>query len=278
MFWSEEANTRGLAVNRYVADTQELLALTLYRYRDLSSEEKLNQTCDSIKNNYIFWPSPKDFNDPFDSRPAFINEGSAQDRWRRAKQAARVLQAGQPRFERLRIARKSLAVRPDDVLMAMRKAREQDLERYGVVCLTTVRDNILMWSHYAASHTGICLGYAPTQEAMDFATSYKVSYESVRPQFNLMKSMVEQEIFESLVTKSKDWEYEKEWRMIDHKIGERKKVYPPKALVEIVFGCGISKVSIMAVLDAVKDSKSSPNILITRPSETHFSLDVHEYQ
>jgi Protein of unknown function (DUF2971) len=265
-------------VNRHVAGIKELFDLTLYRYRDLSSDEKLNQTCDSIKNNYIFWPSPKDFNDPFDSRPAFINEGSAEDRWRRSKQAARVLQAGQPRSERLRIARKSLSVRPDDVLMAMRQAREQELEHYGVVCLTTVRDNILMWSHYAGSHTGICLGYGPTQEAIDFACSYKVRYESVRPQFNLMKSMVDQEIFDALITKSKDWEYEKEWRMIDHKIGERKKVYPPKALVEIVFGCSVSKENITTVLDAVKASQSSPNILITSPSETHFSLDINEYQ
>lgn len=29
----------------------------------------------------------------------------------------------------------------------------------GVYCLTTVPDSILMWSHYANNHKGVCLEY-----------------------------------------------------------------------------------------------------------------------
>ena len=156
----------------------------------------------------------------------------------------------------------------------MRQSSEQELDRYGVVCLTTANDNILMWSHYAGSHTGICLGYTPSPDAMDFACAFKVRYESVRPQFNMMNSMIEQSVFDALVTKSTDWSYEKEWRLIDHRILERKRTYPPATLVEIIFGCRVSSENKDRIFAAVAGSKSAPNFFIARPSQTHFSLEI----
>jgi Protein of unknown function (DUF2971) len=260
--------------DRHFEDRQELLGSTLYRYRDLSDDVKVQQVCDSITNSSIYWPSPKTFNDPFDSRPAFVFEGSNADHRRRAKESANLLHAGKPRADRRRAVRKALDVPKDDVLVAMRQAREQELERFGVVCLTTVKDDILMWSHYAGSHSGVCLGYKPSADAMDFAYAYRVMYQKSRPQFNLMHSMVEQNIFEALVTKSDSWSYEKEWRMLNHRIENRTRPYPPAALVEIVFGYDISDTNRDAIVTAVSKSKSSPKFFSTRPSETHFSLNL----
>ncbi|MYL96140.1 DUF2971 domain-containing protein, partial [Citrobacter werkmanii] len=38
-------------------------------------------------------------------------------------------------------------------------SRQQIMSMYGVICLTPKPDNYLMWSHYAASHTGFCIGF-----------------------------------------------------------------------------------------------------------------------
>lgn len=265
-------------MDRESADREELLSSKLYRYRDVSNERQLEQTCDSIRNSRIYWPNPKLFNDPFDSRPAFIFEGPKADHWKAAKRSANVLQAGQPRSERRRIAKGSLALPRTVPLAAIRQASEQDLDRYGVVCLTTVRDSILMWSHYAGNHSGICLGYRPTLDAMDFAYAYKVRYEPIRPQFNLMKSMIEQNIFNALVTKSDDWSYEREWRMIDHKISDRMKTYGPASLTDIIFGCNIRPEAKAEILSAVSSSRSSPDLFEAKPSETHFALDISKFE
>jgi Protein of unknown function (DUF2971) len=265
-------------MDRHIEDHKELLGSVLYRYRDLSSQEKLKQTCDSIRESYIYWTSPKYFNDPFDSRPAFVFDGTKEDHWKAAKRSANVLQAGQPRSERRRVAKQSLALPRELPLKAMREASEQELERYGVACLTTERDNILMWSHYAGNHTGVCLGYKPSQKAMDFACAYKVRYEPVRPQYNLMHSMMKQNVFEALVTKSLDWKYENEWRMIDHRIANRKRNYPPCSLAEIIFGCQVSGEAREAILSAVAGSRSKPAFFSSRPSETHFTLDLIPHQ
>src|SRR5580658_7168634 len=32
-------------------------------------------------------------------------------------------------------------------------------DRIGLLCFSRNWDNLLMWSHYGASHTGICLGF-----------------------------------------------------------------------------------------------------------------------
>jgi hypothetical protein len=41
----------------------------------------------------------------------------------------------------------------------MRRFCEQVTEGYGIVCFSSTRDSILMWSHYAEKHTGIVIGF-----------------------------------------------------------------------------------------------------------------------
>ena len=41
----------------------------------------------------------------------------------------------------------------------MEAARREWQQRYGLVCLSRSPNNILMWSHYADRHRGMCLGF-----------------------------------------------------------------------------------------------------------------------
>ena len=42
--------------------------------------------------------------------------------------------------------------------------KEFFLESKKILCLATEHDNLLMWSHYADSHKGICIEYTPFNE------------------------------------------------------------------------------------------------------------------
>jgi len=42
---------------------------------------------------------------------------------------------------------------------AIERTELQSLEKYGVLCFSRSWNNVLMWSHYADRHKGICLGF-----------------------------------------------------------------------------------------------------------------------
>jgi len=150
-------------------------------------------------------------------------------------------------------------LRDDDseLVRAMRKAvrqtmRSQDLGRrerhaaisklkdrldreYGVLCLTERADDLLMWSHYAASHRGFVLEFDAEHPFFDrkefpgdpLRCVRKVRYQDRRPPGGRFdekywlrspsRAVEDLLTFMTgllLLTKSADWAYEREWRMI----------------------------------------------------------------
>lgn len=88
-------------------------------------------------------------------------------------------------------------------------------EKVGILCLSEDPSNILMWSHYASNHSGICIGF--DTDYKPFRSASQVSYSDGRPsaEFN---SEPENLLKRVLLTKSKHWSYEKEWRSIKRTI------------------------------------------------------------
>lgn len=105
------------------------------------------------------------------------------------------------------------------------------IERIGVVSLTETPRNLLMWSHYANQHKGICVGYKTSyldhhkhkthnRLPVSFAP-IKVNYDNCRysehtDSFTELNNVELQKeiILKSLITKGDDWIYEKEHRSI----------------------------------------------------------------
>lgn len=92
----------------------------------------------------------------------------------------------------------------------------------GIMSLSELGDNILMWSHYAQQHRGICIEFerAPTNILGEIAITLPVRYSIKAPIIDakLYRNATEEEkaeIEQSLVlTKASDWVYEREWRII----------------------------------------------------------------
>jgi len=97
-----------------------------------------------------------------------------------------------------------------------------DINKKSMVisCFSELNDSMLMWSHYASYHKGFCLEYdfslLPTsdirtqllypviyQDALLNVTEY-LQVDNVKNIFSVRAA----------ITKSKEWEYEKEWRII----------------------------------------------------------------
>lgn len=107
----------------------------------------------------------------------------------------------------------------------------------GVICFTSKADNLLMWSHYGNNHEGICVefdmnssffngqykdsgspffddidGFNPNDINANVGILKKVEYSEKRPLIFYTRALIDDT--ESWLAKSKEWEYEDEYRII----------------------------------------------------------------
>lgn len=123
-------------------------------------------------------------------------------------------------------------------------------DRIAMVCLTESRTNLLMWSHYADQHAGFVIGVHTAHpcfnrqrsEADDHNYFRPVIYSDVRPNFYMNQIRSREPI---ILTKSREWKDEKEWRIVaplelltkDPKNGKYFYDLPIEAIKEVYMGC-----------------------------------------
>lgn len=172
----------------------------LYRYRPIN-----NYFWQMLETQKMFSPKASDLNDPFEF--AF--------HW--AEKAI----GGQPLI-------------PAEVARA-----HDDMKQMRVLCFSEFNDSILMWSHYADSHRGVCLGFERNSDPDNGLGSYDVSLPVVYRDDNALQSFRPLELDHKatskiLTTKSLSWSYEKEWRMISRP--NAPEMDYPAPLREVIFG------------------------------------------
>lgn len=125
-------------------------------------------------------------------------------------------------------------------------------------CISGSWDNVLMWSHYADSHKGLCIGYDAsdifkqgftkqntilrkciyTDDAYLDSLSLEIPIINNRDLEAFKNNIFNQLSFlDAYSIKHKNWEYEKEWRIITHNT-ENKIILPIR---EICFGLGMNE-------------------------------------
>jgi Protein of unknown function (DUF2971) len=130
----------------------------------------------------------------------------------------------------------------------------------GVFCTSKNKNSLLMWSHYADHHRGAVFKFIP-DEMRDSALliSKPVRYTRERPLIyrtpeDLIRNAIMMPLFESvkqmtenlIYTKSVEWQYEEEYRLViprfipAGKTNEMLSFYPEE-LVAVYFGCRIDE-------------------------------------
>lgn len=84
----------------------------------------------------------------------------------------------------------------------------------GILCLTRNPDSLLMWSHYANEYSGAVIEFDGEHEF--FQGSFDMDYRENRPKKDISSYLVEDGAIPiaELCVKPKDWEYEKEVRIV----------------------------------------------------------------
>jgi hypothetical protein len=153
---------------------------------------------------------------------------------------------------------------------------------YRVYCLSEKPDSPLMWAHYTASHTGVCLEFNAHMEPFTKETgATKVEYQAAYPAYD-----IETVGYEPLVTKSADWSYEAEWRLIAEERSLAKApgslktdndffVLPSGALKSVTIGCLANDASRRIIYHLVETH--APGVLVRQaaPSADRYELSIN---
>ena len=120
------------------------------------------------------------------------------------------------------------------------------LDSNGICCFSR-HDNInLLWANYTDSHKGVCLKFDILKDPEYFQYPQKITYVSEYPSFTILSEP--NELTKVLLfTKSIDWQYEDEIRIVKPNTHGTVQ-FNKDALVEIIFGCNTTNDSIADII------------------------------
>jgi len=167
-----------------------------------------------------------------------------------------------------------------------------------IACFSEAFDSILIWSHYANSHEGVCLEY---ETGLYSGGSYpnsklvRIKYSETRPEISeidaikylgcqvigdqtfMSKAQADDIFGRSFLTKSKQSEYEQEWRWVD-KINTRTSGYRlvlPMKVKSITVGAHSTDETITLCEEISNAGKGVP-IYKVKLSDSTFSFERKE--
>jgi len=175
----------------------------LYKHFSIS-----DNTFDTLEKGAVWLSDPSSFNDPYDSATSLISE-TMQPGWEEemdiTSEQLSAINTAKEIFE--------MAKHQDDLKQIRRALR--------VCCFSELNNSILMWSHYADEHKGICVEYDLTSLVSTtlppkwflYPMIYSETLFDVNPYMNETNIHPLSLMLCSLY-KSDEWSYEKEWRLI----------------------------------------------------------------
>jgi hypothetical protein len=251
----------------------------LYHYQDYVPEHLRS----ILTEHKVHCSDPSNVNDPWDFQPWFdyrpmLNDPDAiEAMFEFFRSAAPPSVLNEP----MRIIlEENIRRNPDELRRFVEKFSRNlgsILSTRKIYCLSPHPDLTLMWSHYAKKHTGICLEFDGNSEL--FRAAKPVIYCSTYPEWLVHKSRTEY-LTELILTKSADWGYEHEYRIIaspnyDDGIpikpeGDFLRI-SPDALTAVIIGCKAPADEITTLIN-----NYAPNVTIKRAQRVpnHYRLQM----
>lgn len=272
-----------------------------------------------LENCSLRWREPKQFNDPFDHQISFTFPFTQEQfSTALAEEVERLVYAIEaPVFieeTRLNMMVKMLRERrnilpKEGVISALQEGVEKsgqlfqqyqdninslisnDLNRSRVLCVSEKNDNVVMWSHYADSHSGVCIRLQCIEEIDNTLLMAKpVNYTGSFPVFPLLQEHVKHLTGECPIdfaellnkipyVKHKHWGYENEWRVhVPHEEPENNDGYNDwrennRVFGAIYFGCRIAKKEVEELMKIIDVMYPHMEVYRAKPSDKEFKIE-----
>lgn len=210
----------------------------LFKYRKVSEND--NSSIEKIKNillqSELWLSSPADFNDPFDTSAKIIFEGTGAQKRERFDLLIKRMEPKISWKKRKEYINSIMAAHGNSFHQKLQEMQNALAKSLGVCSFAGDARNILMWSHYANNHSGICLQFNRAIDPQSFLQAVQVDYTDRYPVIDWMVNSTGENI-KSVLSKHAGWSYERESRIIIPMRANSPLTFRAEALCAIIFGC-----------------------------------------
>ena len=272
----------------------------------------------NLSTRRLRFSSPLRFNDPFDSYfpPAFYNlrrnVAALEKRHRAILSGEEVLPADSSAAFNLAplIGLVGTGTVPPEVIERARKTHRTNVlavanqfncesqfdwqgmvRRFRLLSLCAEGKDPLLWSHYADNHQGVAFEFdAAAKEGVAFEAAKPVKYSRRVPRAYSRNDFIQstlglillpdaaQTLLPLVLTKSLEWSYEKEWRIVRVAAEEGQSLFAdlafsPRSLSRIFLGCSISIRNRRAIERLATGNFAHVEMHQARQSQTTFALE-----
>lgn len=272
-----------------------------------------------LENCSLRWREPKQFNDPFDHQIAFTFPYT-QEQFSAAiaDEVERLVYAiDAPVFVEetrmsmmVRMLRESRDIIPkEEVIRTLKQGAEEsgrsfqqyqdninslisnDLNQSRVLCVTETNDNVVMWSHYADSHSGVCIRLQCIDEIDNALLLAKpVDYTDSFPVFPSLQEHIKhltgelpisftELLYKIPYVKHEHWGYENEWRVhVDHEEPENINGFNDwrenhRVFGAIYFGCRINQEDAADLMRIIDVKYPRVEVYAAKSSDKKFEIE-----
>lgn len=224
----------------------------LYRFRSID-HNKLEQTSRIFTHSELYFASPTQLNDPWESKP-HIFVGDLSEPGYKNKYitfAFHMMMKDKPDNDPLKVRRwleNHTKQQAADLVRQMAEQYHQSLEKnYRICSFSDKATHPLLWSHYANSHRGFCLEFDATTDI--FGHAMRVKYQKAYPAIDFTEPDEDINFRVSVLTKADFWDYEGEYRLVSMEPNEAGALpvnnhlfrFPEHLLTGVIFGCQMPK-------------------------------------
>lgn len=186
-----------------------------YRYSSLAptSAESIDRAKDILHRSRFWLASPADFNDPFDCKVHVLNETDPKVKRQKIESLIKQFKPELTWIQRKAEINRFMSRDSNQWFDWSKISIEGQLNGVGVTCFSDDPRNLLMWSHYARNHSGLCYQFEVANDLDVFARALSVEYTEKYPDINFFTYKL-QDLINILLSKYKDWKYEIERRIV----------------------------------------------------------------
>lgn len=279
-----------------INDHLKRLPKILYKYR---SSDSIKHTISLATKGESYFASASEFNDPFET--FFIPKsillklkGEKLKQYLRRKVLEHYPNTDENNIEILiqkGIKQRDRLRRGDP--KGMDAVMELQYSRFGILSLTPIPTSIPMWSYYANSHKGFCIGLYTTiigEHQLKLVPSDKililkeVNYQKKMIKYNIdnnsssfsKKQLKELELI--LYTKSTVWKHEKEFRLLYYDHPSTVYSFGKETIAELIIGLNTSEKDKNELIDKLVTENPSVRIRQAIRSNNSYKIDINDIE
>jgi hypothetical protein len=176
---------------------------------------------------------------------------------------------------------------------AIERLRRID-ETFAILSLSGTADTLLLWAHYASEHRGLAVqidvkdqAFAPSRDDQEFQLAGPVRYSPRRP----LVPETDEILFEHFFTKSQEWTYEQEFRIVRKLSSSVATIagvpypvhlfpVPPSAIRRVIFGARVPTASRDRLIADTRADARFATVQFAQAviDSDEFKLDIAEVQ